>query len=106
MKMSKGHAGTIPLAFAIAVCAASVSWAAASSTSGANEHVPPADVAHKEARQAVANRPIMRAENADYEHAVKACKKLPLSERTTCISEAGNSAKLAAGARREASGGK
>ena len=33
--------------------------------------------------------------------AVKACKKLPQSERTTCISEAGNSAKLSAKAHRE-----
>jgi hypothetical protein len=48
----------------------------------------------------------MRMENADYESAVKACKRLPVSERTTCISEAGNSANLAGKARKEVGAGR
>jgi len=62
---------------------------------------PPLDVAHQEAKQAVANKPIMRTENADYQKALKDCKTKPVSERTTCISEAGLSADLAAKARKE-----
>jgi hypothetical protein len=86
---------------AVALGMAAPASAAAPSASSANEHQPPPDVAHKEAKQAVSDRPILRTENADYASAVKACKKLPLSQRTTCISEAGNSTTLAAKARRE-----
>jgi len=106
MSISRGHASATLVAFAIAVGMATPSWAAAPSSSGATRHESPPDVAHKEAKQAVADRPVMRTENADYESAVKACKKLPVSERTTCISQAGNSAKLAGKARKEVGAGR
>ncbi len=101
MKTSRKYATATFVACALALGMSATTLAAKPSSIGVNEHEPPADVAHKEAKQSIANQPIMRAENADYEKAVKACKKLPLSERTTCISEAGNSAQLAAKAQRE-----
>jgi hypothetical protein len=84
-------------AFAFAIPA----LAASQSSSSANEHQYPPDKAHAEAKQSVIGRPIVGKENSDYANAVKACKKLPASQRTTCISEAGNSANLAAKAHGE-----
>jgi hypothetical protein len=53
----------------------------------------------------IADRLVMRTENADYEHAVNPCKDLPRSERATCMLEAGNSANVAGQARKEVRAG-
>lgn len=106
MNASKRHAAAKIAACALALGATVTAICAGPSSPGANEYRPPADVAHKEAKQSFADQPIVRQENADYQSAVKACKELPLSERTTCISEAGNSAQLAAKARQEVQAGR
>jgi hypothetical protein len=101
MNKGKTYAVATMLAAAMALGTHATTLLAAGSSSRSNEHEPPADVAHLQANQSVAHRPVMRAENKDYKDAVKACKKLPPSEWTTCISEAGNSAKLASQARND-----
>lgn len=106
MKTVTTHRAALLAACAFAVGVSAAPAFAAPASSGVNEHQPPADVSNRQAKEAIADKPVMRSETADYEAAVKACKKLPLSERTTCISEAGNSAKLADKARHEATQGK
>jgi hypothetical protein len=90
----------------VAALALATAPALAAGQSTANEHESkagqyPADVAHKAAEKSIADRPALSKEDANYQKAVKACKKLQLSERNTCISEAGNSAKLAREAHQE-----
>lgn len=94
----------LPAATKLVVCAfavGAVAAAMAAEQSAAAANGRQGSATAQTAKQAPADRPIMRRADADYQKAMKACGQLPLSQRTTCASEAGNSAALAANARRE-----
>lgn len=100
MTIRTPHAATLAAALAFA---ATQAFAASQSNTASDAQAHPVARTHDTVQQSADGRSMARQAEADYQKALAACKKMPSSMQTTCVSEAGNSTALAREARRETS---